>query len=279
VESLIQSLDPTLFGFIVVFLVAMGAIALAAGLQARRRASLIDATETSPIGEAKDGYRELDGTIEAVEDRPLTAPLTGWQVCWYHARVEQYLSSSRRDRITWRTIRDVTSSAPFLLRDATGVCIVRPVGAEVTPTDKSIWYGPGPEPTDRNPPRLGPTQSSTPMFEMAGGGSHDYRYTEERIYAGDPLFVLGRFSSGRSSSATNDEDDEDGEGDEEDDLERRATRITRAAIGKASGKPLILSTTPQASHLAMTELGSEAALYLALIPFGIAALLLWTRFN
>jgi hypothetical protein len=298
---MIQSLDATMFGLIVAFLAGMGGIALAAGLQARRRAALIDATERSPIGEAEDGYRELDGTIEAVEKRTLTAPLTGWQVCWYHAKIEKCTWSTRVGESTWRSVRNVTSGAPFLLRDATGVCIVRPDGAEVTPTDKSIWYGSGPEPGDRNPPRLAPTQSSTPMIEIGGGASHEYRYTEERIYAGDPLFVLGQFSTGRSPAAMDDiseSDDEDSEDeaegnggergdadavvrrlDEEDDLADRAARVTRAAIGKAPGKPLILSTTPQASHVAMTEFGSEAAIYLALIPFGLAVLLLWTRFH
>jgi hypothetical protein len=298
-QEIIQSLPPTAFLVMLAFLVGMGGIALAAGLQARRRASLIEATETSQIGSAQDGYRELEGTIEAVDGRTLRAPLTGWRVCWYRARVEKYVSTTTRTRgSTWRSVRSMTSGAPFLLRDSTGICIVRPYNAEVTPTDKSVWYGAGPEPDDRNPPRLAPTQSSTPMMEIAGGTSHQYRYTEERIYDGDPLLVLGQFSSDPAAramgseaqdNAAESEDVASAESagqpdtvsalDEEDALEDLAVRITGASIGKGPGKPFILSTTPQASHVAMTEFGSEAAIYLALIPFGLAALLLWTRFQ
>ncbi len=296
-QEIIQSLPTTTFLVIVAFLGAMGAVALVAGLQARRRASLIEATETSAIGSAADGYCEIEGTIEAVNGRTLRTPLTGWQVCWYRASVEKYVwSSRRRGDGTWRSVRSATSSAPFLLRDSTGVCIVRPVGAEVTPTDKSVWYGAGPEPDDRNPPRLAPTQSTTPIVEARWGNGRDYRYTEERIYPGDPMFVLGRFSRNAAvvdaeSDTADDEADTDPPGDaagqpsaehslaEEDELEDLASRVTGAVIEKAPGKPFILSTTPHASHVAMTEFGSEAAIYLALLPFGLAALLLWTRFN
>jgi hypothetical protein len=295
VEEIVQSLDATAFGVIVAFLVGMGGIALAAGLQARRRASLIEATRTSQIGSAQDGYREFEGTIEAPGGSTLAAPLTGWRVCWYRAKVEEQVLSTRQRGSGWRSIRSETSVAPFLLRDSTGVCVVHPADAEVTPTDKSRWYGKGPEPEDRNPPRLAPTQSSTPVFEIADGTNHRYRYTEERIYAGDPLLVLGQFSR-RGTSPIDDEargdengqqpDPEDEPGttgaaglDDEAAIAARAARVTSASIGKAPGKPLILSTTPQASHLAMTEFGSEAAVYVALIPFGLAALLLWTRFS
>jgi hypothetical protein len=295
VEEFIQSLHPTLFLLMVSFLVVMGGLVLVAGMQARRRASLIESTRTSLIDTASDGYRELEGIIESVGGRTLTAPLTSWQVCWYHAKVEQHASFTKHGGDGWRPVRSTTSSAPFLLRDSTGVCIVRPHAAEVTPTDRSVWYGRGPEPENRNPPRLAPTQSSTPMIEMAGG-SNEFRYTEERIYAGDPLFVLGQFSRsslipesgvGSWNSEGGDESHQSAERtgaagrvlDEEGELEELASRLARASIGKAAGKPLILSTTPQASHLALTEFGSEAAVYLAVVPFGLAALLLWTRFN
>jgi hypothetical protein len=294
-QEIVQSLPTTAFLVIVAFLGAMGAVALVAGLQARRRASLIEATETSAIGSAADGYCEIEGTIEAVNGRTLRTPLTGWQVCWYRASVEKYVwSSRRRGDGTWRSVRSATSSAPFLLRDSTGVCIVRPPGAEVTPTDKSVWYGAGPEPDDRNPPRLAPTQSTTPMVEAGWGHGRDYRYTEERIYPGDPMFVLGWFSRDAAvvdseGDTADDEGNADPPGDTAgqprpegslaEELEELASRITGAVIQKAPGKPFILSTTPQASHVAMTEFGSEAAMYLALLPFALAALLLWTRFN
>ena len=60
------------------------------------------------------------------------------------------------------TIQESTSSAPILLRDASGVCLVLPYSAEVTPTDKSVWTGPTAVPTDRNPPRVGRAKTPDP---------------------------------------------------------------------------------------------------------------------
>lgn len=294
--ELIQSLDPKLFYAIVAFGMAMTGVVLSAGVQARRRAALIEKVDTSPIGFAQDGYVEFEGTIEAVEGKPLTAPLTGWEVCWFSAKVEEYRShGSRTNTDSWKTVRTHTSTAPFALRDDTGVCLVRPLGAEVTPTDRSIWYGATPQPQDRNPPRLAPTQATTPMFVVEGTSAHKYRYTEERIYPGDPLFVLGQFSSGRFTAAAttaaqldsgSDGEDDDGDAarkvdssDQEDEAEMRAEALTRAVIKKGGGKPFILSTTSEAAHVAMFDFGSQAALYLALGGAAVLALLVYARFS
>jgi hypothetical protein len=286
-ESLIQSVPVTPFFVMLAFLVGMASIMLFAGLQARRRAALVKATETAPIAFAQDGYREVAGTIEAVEGKPLLAPLTGWEVVWYHAKVERDVVVNRGPS-GWKVVSRKTSSVPFLLRDSTGVCRIRPLGAEVTPTDKSVWHGPTEQPADRNPPRLAPTDASTPMFE-SGTSSQQYRYTEERLYAGDSLFALGHFSSGRftgtpTTSATLNPDPDDAPEDEADlddadRVERRAEQAAPASMAKGKDGPLILSTTPQASHVAMTEYGGQAAVYMGLCAFGLVALLVWIRFG
>jgi hypothetical protein len=172
-------------------------------------------------------------------------------------------------------VSGATSDAPFVLRDATGACLVRPAGADVTPTDRSVWYGAGPEPDDRNPPRLAPTQSRTPVLEVAGGSSHRYRYSEERIYPGDPLLALGAFTTGRVAGAPTGRATVDDDGDEPDPA-AEATGL-RASLSRGAGTPFILSTTPQAAHVAMQQFGGETALYMALLPLAAAALLAWIR--
>lgn len=303
----IQSLPLGLFLVLLFFPLVLAAVLVGAGRQARRRAGLIAATRTEHIAMAQDGYRGFEGRIEAAGGESIEAPLTRWPCVWYHATVEQY-SSGKGSR--WTTMRDVTSTAPFILRDQTGACSVEPMGAEVTPTDKSVWYGASETPSDRNPAKVGPTESATGLLEVAGGRNSRYRYSEERIYAGDPLLVMGEFLTARSAAAAaaaedeNDEDDEENDEDQavsgdadleseldDDDLEEiaeaeragkartRAEAITKAWIGMGTGeRPFIVSTTLKAIHVANTSMGAQGALTGAAVPAAIALFLLWARF-
>ena len=307
--SLIGSLPLPVFAIMLLFLLGMAGVAGYAGVHARKRAALVTSTPTTPIGMATDGYREFEGRVEAVPGEPLTAPLTRWPCCWYHARVEKYVSrsTSSNQSSEWTVVKEWTSAAPFLVRDSTGVCVVDPHGAEVTPTDKSLWYGAKETPTDRNPAKVGPTESAKGMVEVSGGPNSKFRYSEERIYAGDPLLVLGEFTTGRfGPSADDDEEDDDfeeaadvAETDEvpdEDEADRAAGRIqdleredrmmdaartvTKATISKGSGaQPFLFTTTSQADHVALSTVGGTAALGMAVIPLGLALLLIWARFG
>ena len=287
---------------------AMAGVAVFAGLHARRQARLVRSTTTVPVGMADDGYRTFEGTAEAVDGQALVSPLTGSQCVWFSARVEKFTRApgSSQRKSTWVTVRELTSSAPFIVRDSTGACVVRPDGADVTPRDKSRWTGAEIEPDDRNPPRLGPQEALTPMLEVAGGPDSHFRYTEMRIYPGDPLTVTGLFASHRFDASVDDEADD--EADDEDvtdaaggpagppsgtrltwqnaDRERTdaldaiALSITRAEIEAGGrGQPLIVAATSAATHVHMSEMGAQAAFMVALVPLGIAALLLLARWG
>ena len=291
---MIQSLPLPVFLVMLAFLFAMAGICVFAGLHARRRAALIKSMPTSQIAAAEDGYREFEGTIEAIEGRKLTAPLTLSPCCWYHARIEKWVPrNGSRTTPSWETVRETTSSAPFLLRDATGLCAVYPDQAEVTPTDKSLWYGANEEPSDRNPPRVGPGESAKGVLEIAGGPNSRYRYFEERLYEGDPLLALGYVATKRDAGDAAEPDDaDDPEMDEAlfDDAEERdhdleslsmsASRITAKSLSSGARKqPFILTTTPQDTHVAMSELGGIGAVFIAMFPLAIAAYLLWCRYG
>jgi hypothetical protein len=306
----IRSLPLALFIAIMFFPLVLAAVLIGAGLQARRRAALITATETANIGMAQDGYREFEGRAEAIGGEAVPAGLTGWPCVWYRATVEKFSTGSGSNRTSsWSTVRSLTSNAPFFVRDSTGVCLVEPWGAEVTPTDKSVWYGATEKPADRNPAKVGPSESARGMVEVGGGPNSKYRYSEERIYAGDPLLVLGEFTTGRHQSAFDadgeDENGEDEDGEAEDDdgidddstlseeerediaaderaeaLRARGEDTTKAWIGRGSGRqPFILSTTLQAIHVAQSSMGAQAALTGAAVPAVIALFLLWARFG
>lgn len=291
--SFIRSLPLVMFFLMVAFALAMAAVAVFAGLHARRRAALVQSTPAAYVATASPGYAQFEGRVEAIDRQTLVAPLTRAACVWYHARVEKRadLGGDERGQSAWATVRDVTSEAPFFFRDGGGVAVVQPYGAEVTPTDKSRWYGDAETPENVDPPRLKPTEASAGMVDIAG--THRFRYFEERIYDGDPLFVMGSFGR-RSASADAEDDDpddlldgEDGDAIEPDadetlaeQLTDRGRRATAAFITRGDGKqPFIVTTTPKAAHAELTALGSQAAMGVALVPLGLAVLLLWARFG
>jgi hypothetical protein len=308
-QELIRSMDTTAFLFVNAFLLAIASVAIYASLHARRRAALVKATPTSNIGMAQDGYCEFEGTVEAIDGPPVISPLTRIPCAWYHARLQRWNRGGRNSDGSYVTIEEATSGAPIMLRDSTGVCLIFPYGAEVTPTDKSQWTGPTAQPADRNPPKVGPEGALSQGFTVSGTANTKYRYFEERIYIGDPLLVLGEFTRRQFEAAEEDEEDvedfdEDDHPDEPeaadddvaaedaidaadwDDSDRanklttRAEQTTRACIQRGSGsKPFIVTTTPQATHVYVTEIGGQAAMYVALVPLSIIGLMLYARFG
>ena len=247
-------MELTTFLFVIGFLLVIAGVAIYGGLRARRRAAFIEATPTSNIGMAQDGYCEFEGAIEAIDGPPVFAPLTHMPCAWYHAKLEKWDSGNRRRDASYTTIQESTSSAPILLRDASGACLVLPYSAEVTPTDKSVWTGPTAVPTDRNPPRVGPGENAGPSVTFSGSASPRYRYSEERIYVGDPLLVLGEFSRRQFESALEDDDEEDDDVDGEA-LEGEGDDATGDSEGdKATPRTTPTRTMPSTKRTGTTPL-------------------------
>jgi hypothetical protein len=174
---------------------ALGSAGFWFAFRSLHRARLIEDTPTARIRSAQQGYVELDGTAHAMDGEPILTPLTGVQCCWYRYRIEK-----RGDK-NWRLVESGVSDSLFLIRDATGECIIDPEGAEVTPSDRSVWYGDTPRPINHNPLRTPVTQQpwfqlgrflNTDMGSSMGGR---YRYTEERLTSGDMLYAIGLFRS------------------------------------------------------------------------------------
>ncbi len=180
---------------------AVFALALCAGgfwfaFRSWARARVIEDTPTAKIRSASQGYVELAGHAELMESEPVRSPLMGSECCWYRFKIER-----RGNRNSWRKVDGGTSDTLFLLRDDTGVCMIDPDGAEVTPSERNVWYGRSRTPT-HSPSRAGsPVRGS--LLEHWGLGdlfqvslvSGRYRYTEERIHSGDPLYAIGLFKT------------------------------------------------------------------------------------
>ena len=119
---------------------------------------------------------------------PVQAPLSGCLCPWFSYKVEKrtthYIKGRRHSQ--WDTIEQGVSNAIFQLRDSTGICIVDPEGASVTPSVSSTWYG-----NSRRP--VSPPQQSSFADSLFRGDN--YRYSESIIQTGDYLYALGNFSS------------------------------------------------------------------------------------
>ncbi len=144
-----------------------------------RRLRVLADTPTARIRSAPQGYVELAGRAALMAGEPVLAPLSGLPCAWYRYRVEE-----KDDRHRWRVVDRGLSDALFWLEDGAGRCAVDPEGAEVIKTRKDVWY------------EQGPRQGEGLEWWLKGalrGFQAQYRYTEQRIAAGEELHVLGRF--------------------------------------------------------------------------------------
>lgn len=142
----------------------------------------IQDTPTSKIRSAAQGYIELEGIAQMLPGDPVISPLSGQQCCWWKYAVEhkQTTYSNGRRTTRWSTVEAASSDDLFQLVDDTGDCVVDPDGARVIPNHRVRWYG-----NARRPSRK---PDKSPFF---GFGS--YRYTEQVVRIGSPLYALGWF--------------------------------------------------------------------------------------
>jgi len=147
------------------------------------RKRVIEDTPTSLIRSAAQGYIELNGTGKLMDGPPILAPLTGSVCTWFSYQIEERRRSGKRTN--WVTVEQGTSDELFLLEDETGICVIDPEGASVTPSARDIWYGATRQPTTGPSPRRG-------GFTFGIGS---YRYCEHRMNPGDPLYALGLFKT------------------------------------------------------------------------------------
>lgn len=163
-----------------------------------RRARIIEDTPTSKIRSATQGYVEIIGTIEYLTGQPMQAPLTNKTCAWYSYKIEkkERTYTGKTSTTKWRTIKQEISERPFQCVDDTGICMINPKAAEVYPSAEDTWYG------AVKWPKKGPGASAN-IFS-----SGNYRYTEKRLYASDPLYAIGQFRTVDPNKAHGDSSDE-----------------------------------------------------------------------
>lgn len=128
-------------------------------------------TPTSKIRSAAQGYTELYGILRELPQTELRGPLTGKPCVWWRFKIEEQRSDGKRR--SWSALESGCSEAWLELADATGECLINPLGAEVRPATREVWSG-----DLRHPLRARPTGL---LMGLLTGGRR-YRYTEERLH-------------------------------------------------------------------------------------------------
>jgi len=94
----------------------------------RRRRELFARMPTSAIGNLAGGYVEVTGKVESAGTGELRDPIQNQHCLWFGVETQRLEGSRFR---AWMPLRRATSSRPFVLRDATGSCLVDLRGAQL----------------------------------------------------------------------------------------------------------------------------------------------------
>ncbi len=178
----VQALEPGVFWLLTGMTAGLCLVGIGVTASMFKRARLIEDMPTSKIRSAAQGHVELEGIATLLPGEPVIAPLSRARCAWWQYSIEKKntSTSSGGNNNGWKTLESARSDDLFQLVDDTGACVVDPEGATVMPNVQLTWYG-----HSRQPP------SAPAKSRLLGSGN--YRFKEQRIEAGSPLYALGWF--------------------------------------------------------------------------------------
>jgi hypothetical protein len=185
ITAVVAGAEPVTFWVTMLFVTVFGVWLVRRGTKDFWRLRLIADTPTARIRSAPQGYVEVQGLAQPRRET-LAARLTGKPCVWFRWSVEQYKRGSRSGH--WVTIDGGDAGVPFLVDDGTGEAEVEPTGAYLHLRSLERWEG-------SRPAAVLPVGGNaiTNFFER----HRQYRMTEERIVANEPVYILGRFETPR----------------------------------------------------------------------------------
>jgi len=154
-----------------------------------RRERVVADTPAVRIRSAAQGYVKVHGKALPAGPQPSAAPLSARSCVWWGYEIAHKERDSKGNA-HWRTVDSASSVELFVLADEDARCLVGPVGAEITPTTRDVWYGTAAWPINGPP--------------IGGSGlvhSGDWRYTEKLLGVGQALCVMGEFRSHSETGA------------------------------------------------------------------------------
>lgn len=167
----------------IVLLVGVMLATLVAMFVYLKRYWLISGTPTSTIASAHQGYVELIGHICDTTEL-LVAPLTGRHCVWYQCSVHRVGEEKKS------AVYHTRSSAPFLINDGSGECLVYPEGAKIDAEHSRSWHG-----NSAIPGTTSPFSYLDQIISPNGSDGRNFRYQEAVLLPHEKLYALGQFSS------------------------------------------------------------------------------------
>ncbi len=185
---LLAELSPEDYQFFLGILLLAALISFYFFIRNWKRLRIIEDTPTARLRSAHQGYIELEGKGQFVDDRPIYAPLSNHPCLWYRSLIEKQESFTENDRTQtrWNVVYRNNSDHWFKLTDGVNNCYVNPDDAEVNGNEKLVWYG-----NTEWPTRTQILESQSIVNAM----TNNYRYSEWLILPGQPLYILGQFST------------------------------------------------------------------------------------
>ncbi len=181
-RTFVHSLPPELQAATLVLLGLAGAFGLYQTWRLLDNIAWIRAAATARARSASQGYVELSGQAQSIPGPPIIAPLSRRDCLWY----EFVTSGFARDVFSLIPREHGCSDSIFHLEDRSGRCIIDPDGAQVFAEHRETWFG------DTQRPEM---RSFGWKLEWMGWLHRRMQYREQRIEAGDRLYVLGEFES------------------------------------------------------------------------------------
>ncbi len=290
-----------------VFWFGWGMLALLAGGSlyavwwAKRNAKAIGSQTPVDVSDLRAGYRLAWGSTIGPD---LTAPLTGRPCVWWKVQVWESAqevgtgSGSASTRWVWREAVTEESDRPLLFEGGGAIAAIWTWGATaIVPSGWSDWRGQSLPPEDRDPKlRKGGAPGQGLRRDSQGTFGPRFRYVEQIIEKGAPIFALGEVTRvnpslyGEEMDDGEPGDDGDGDGDGWQPEPNRlgliptpdraiAADMARAAwsIGAAKGQPFLISTEHPDAVSAEQELGAKGGMIMGGIFAALALALAWMR--
>ncbi len=151
---------------------AMALVSLFAWYSALHRLRMVSGTPTSRIGSAAQGYVELIGQGEP-HGNPVISRYSTLPCLWCRHLLEKRSSDNKG----WNTVEKGETTAPFIIDDGTGKCVVDPEHAEILTRHQDSWI------------------------------TGDHRYTEWKLLDIDDIYTLGEFKTVGGSTLTTTHED------------------------------------------------------------------------
>jgi len=200
-ESLRQEILSADNGAIIISLIVLALLCLACLYIIFRylhRSRIIDDTPTSKIRSAHQGFVELEGVGRLMKGTPIVSPMTHMECLWYSYSIQRksnhHSIADNDEEMRWETIDSGVSDNLFLLADSTGICVIDPEEATITPSYSKTWYG-------TRQYNISDPAAASAIADLSRSsskllfGNNNYKYTEKRINVGADLYVLGKFKT------------------------------------------------------------------------------------